>query len=110
MRIEITSKAVAVTETMKERIDACFDKLARHDIDLIGPHIIITQEGQEFHVEATTNSSVGHLFAKAHSEDLYTAITQLGQRLERQVNKQIDKETSRRHDRTAAVMEADIVE
>lgn len=108
MRIEITSKAIAVTESMETRIEACFDKLTRHDIDLIGPHIIITQEGKEFQVEATTNSSVGHLFAKAHSEDLYTAINQLTQRLERQVNKHVDKETRRRHDRTAAVMETDV--
>ncbi|QIZ75549.1 ribosome hibernation-promoting factor, HPF/YfiA family [Ferrimonas lipolytica] len=108
MRIEITSKSVAVTESMETHIDSCFEKLARHDIDLIGPHIIITQEGKEFQVEATTNSSVGHLFAKANAEDLYAAINQLGQRLERQVNKLVDKATSRRHDRTAAVIDADI--
>ncbi len=108
MRIEITSKSIAVTESMESRIEACFDKLTRHDVDLIGPHLIITQEGAEFQVEATTNSSAGQLFAKACHEDLYTAINLLGQRLERQLNKQTDKHTARRHDRTAAVLSPDI--
>ncbi|WP_028117931.1 ribosome hibernation-promoting factor, HPF/YfiA family [Ferrimonas senticii] len=107
MRIEITSKTVAVTESMEVRIQACFDKLLRHDIDLIGPHLIITQEGKEFSVEATTNSTVGQLFAKAQSEDLYVALNQLSSKLERQLNKAVDKETARRHDRTGDIVHAE---
>ncbi|SHI27540.1 ribosome hibernation-promoting factor, HPF/YfiA family [Ferrimonas marina] len=103
MRIEITSKSVAITTPMQNRVQACIDKLLRHNIDVIKPHVIITTEGKVFQVEANVNTNVGQLFASGQHEDLYVAINQMGNKLERQLNKLTHKETARRHDRTMAV-------
>ncbi len=103
MHVEITSKSVAITTPMKNRVQDCIDKLLRHNIDLITSHAIITQEGKQFHIEAKVNTNVGQLFASDQHDDLYVAINKMGQKLERQLNKVTHKETARRHDRTNVV-------
>ncbi|GAA4897471.1 ribosome hibernation-promoting factor, HPF/YfiA family [Ferrimonas pelagia] len=100
MRIEITSKSVAITTPMQNRVKACLDKLIRHNVDIIKPHVIITMEGKAFQIEAKVNTNVGQLFASGQHEDLYVAINQMGQKLERQLNKVTHKEAARRHDHT----------
>ncbi|MBY5993462.1 ribosome hibernation-promoting factor, HPF/YfiA family [Ferrimonas balearica] len=100
MRIEITSKPVSVTDSIRHRVQAKFEKLARHDIPLLNPHVMIGKEGQEYQVEATVAIPSGQLVATGQHTDMYVAINQMGQKLERQLNKQSAKETARRHDRT----------
>ncbi|MNF43950.1 Ribosome-associated inhibitor A [compost metagenome] len=47
-------------------------------------------------VEATAGIPNGKLFAQAEHEDLYAAITDLGQKLERQLTRHIEKPIARR--------------
>lgn len=100
MRIEITSKPVEVTESIRYRVAQKFEKLSRYEIPLLKPHVMITREGQEYQVEAVAQVPSGKLVATGHHEDLYTAINQMGQKLERQLNKLCAKAEARRHDRT----------
>ncbi|SDI99163.1 SSU ribosomal protein S30P /sigma 54 modulation protein [Ferrimonas sediminum] len=103
MRIEITSKQLTVTDPIRERIESRFEKLERHEVNLITPHVIITQEGPEFQIEASMGIPSGKLFAKASHENLYNAINQMGQRLERQLNRHTHKDQSKRHIKPAAI-------
>ncbi|WP_417348205.1 ribosome hibernation-promoting factor, HPF/YfiA family [Ferrimonas sp.] len=103
MRIEITSKHLTVTDPIRERIESRFEKLNRHDVDLISPHVIITQEGNDFQIEASMGVPSGKLFAKASHENLYNAINQMGQKLERQLNRHAHKDQAKRHVKPAAV-------
>ncbi|GLS82534.1 ribosome hibernation-promoting factor, HPF/YfiA family [Paraferrimonas haliotis] len=97
--INITSKQFNVTDSIRERLNSRFEKLAKHEVPLNTPHVIITQERQQFKIEATVNIANGKLFAQAKAEDLYVAITALGQKLERQLNKQTHKAESSRRQR-----------
>ena len=49
-----------------------------------------------FIIEATAGIPNGKLFAQAEHEDLYAAITELGQKLERQLTRHIEKPIARR--------------
>ncbi|MBW3165255.1 ribosome hibernation-promoting factor, HPF/YfiA family [Ferrimonas balearica] len=103
MRIEITSKPVSVTDSIRHRVHAKFEKLARHDVPLLNPHVMIDKEGQEYQVEATVAVPSGQLVATGQHQDMHVAINQMGQKLERQLVKLAAKETARRHDRTNQV-------
>lgn len=99
MLIEITSKIIDVTPTIRERIQSRFEKLERLQVPLITPHVIIAKEGQQFIIEATAGVPNGKLFAEAEHEDLYAAVTLLGQKLERQLLRHTSRPASHRNDR-----------
>ena len=96
MMIDITSKAIEVTPAIRERIDSRFAKLERLQVPLITPQVIVTKEGLEFVIEAHVGIPNGQLFAEARHEDLYAAVTQLGQKLERQLTRYASKPDAHR--------------
>lgn len=91
MLIDVTSKVIEITPTIRERIESRFEKLERLQVPLIAPHVTITKEGQQFIVEAGAGIPSGKLFAQAEHEDLYAAVTTLGQKLERQLTRHLAK-------------------
>ena len=95
--LNITSKQLEVTASIRERIEGRFEKLSRHDVQLINPHVIITQEKQLFKIEASVGLACGDLFAQAKSQNLYAAITAMGQKLEKQLNRLTHKPQAQRH-------------
>ncbi|PJG57581.1 ribosome hibernation-promoting factor, HPF/YfiA family [Aeromonas cavernicola] len=96
MRIEITSKIIDITPTIRERIESRFDKLERLQVPLITPHVIVSKEKLTFMIEASVSIPNGKLFAQAEHEDMYAAINELGQKLERQLNRYTAKPLARR--------------
>ncbi|MCE0555985.1 MULTISPECIES: ribosome-associated translation inhibitor RaiA [unclassified Motilimonas] len=96
MTIEITSKHMAITTPMREKISARYDRLEKMQLPLIKPHFIITQEPKGFKIEASIGIPNGDLFATATHDDLYCAINKLGQKLEKQLHKHVDKPNAQR--------------
>ncbi|WP_341503294.1 ribosome-associated translation inhibitor RaiA [Gallaecimonas sp. GXIMD4217] len=96
MPVEITSKTFTVTAPLKDRIQSRFDKLKKLQVPLINPHVIVKKEGDQFHIEATVGIPQGDLFAEAQHEDMYTAVNNLGQKLERQLKSQKEKPVAHR--------------
>ncbi|RJG51280.1 ribosome hibernation-promoting factor, HPF/YfiA family [Motilimonas pumila] len=105
MTVEITSKHVTITTPMREKVQARFDKLEKHQLPLIKPHFIITQEPKGFKIEGVIGVPNGKLFATANDADLYKAINALGQKLEKQLIKHIDKPEAKRHIKQAQAPE-----
>lgn len=91
MRIEITSKQITITDTMRTKVEERFEKLEKLQVPLIKPHCIITKEPKGVKIEANIGVPNGKVFAHAEHDDLYTAIGQLFQKIERQLNKYIHK-------------------
>ncbi|ART79696.1 ribosome hibernation-promoting factor, HPF/YfiA family [Oceanisphaera avium] len=96
MSITITSTVIDISPAIRERIESRFAKLARRQVDLITPHVIINKEGLKYQVEATAGVRNDTLFAKAEDDNLYAAIKDLGQKLERQLNRYADKPLAQR--------------
>ncbi|QSX34730.1 ribosome-associated translation inhibitor RaiA [Shewanella avicenniae] len=93
--LKITSKEFNVTDAIRNRIESRLEKLNRHDVDLINPHIIIITDGPMFKIESSIKLTNGQLFAQAKHQNLYTAINALGQKLEKQLNRVTHKSTKR---------------
>jgi len=96
MRIEITSKQIAITDTMRTKVEERFKKLEKLQVSLINPHFIITKEPKGVKIEGAIGVPNGKVFAHAIHDDLYAAITQLFQKIERQLNKHIHKDEADR--------------
>ncbi|MCL1090016.1 ribosome-associated translation inhibitor RaiA [Shewanella profunda] len=94
--LKITSKQLEVTAPIRERIESRFEKLSRHDVQLINPHVIITEEKPGFKIEASVGIPNGELFAQAKHDNLYKAITAMGQKLEKQLNRLTHKPEAQR--------------
>lgn len=104
MRIEITSKQMEITDAIRSRVESRFEKLSRFDVPLIKPHVIITEEPKSFKIEANITIPNNQLFAEAEHSDLYAAINQLGQKLERQLNRSLKKPVAQRNTRNGKTM------
>lgn len=104
MSITITSTAIDISPAIRERIESRFEKLSRRQVDLITPHVIINKEGLKYQVEATAGVRNDTLFAKAEDDNLYAAIKDLGQKLERQLNRYADKPLAQRAHATQPAM------
>jgi len=96
MRIEITSKQITITDSMRSKIEERFEKLEKLQIPLINPHCIITKEHKNIKIEITIGVAHGKVFAHAAHADLYVAIGQLFHKIERQLNKYTRKPESAR--------------
>lgn len=97
MKINITGKNIDITSAIREHIEGKFKKLEKWQVDLIGCQCSFSEEpNKQKKFEATVSIPKGQLVASAHHEDLYTAINEVEQKLERQLNKLRHKPEARR--------------
>ena len=97
MLIEITSKIIDVTPSIREYVASRFEKLERMQVPMISPHVYVGKEGEHYVIEAKIQIPFGKLFAEAEHEDLYAAINALEQKLERQIIRHIHRPDARRN-------------
>lgn len=96
MVIDITSKQMDITPAIRSHIEDRLKKLEKWHVQLITPHIVLSKEPKTFIVDATINTPSGQLIATAKNEDMYLAINELVNKLERQLNKIQHKGEARR--------------
>ncbi|MBK4366498.1 ribosome-associated translation inhibitor RaiA [Enterobacter hormaechei] len=108
MTMNITSKQMEITPAIRQYVADRLAKLDKWQTHLINPHIILSKEPQGFVADATINTPNGHLVASAKHEDMYTAINDLINKLERQLNKVQHKGEARRA--TTSVKDASFAE
>ena len=98
--IVISSKDIPVSNPIRERIESRFQRLERMNVPLITPHVTIIKERQGTAIEASVTIPNGKLFAQSNHEDLYAAITDMGQKLERQLKRYAHKPHAHRSSRS----------
>ncbi|PSV99991.1 ribosome hibernation-promoting factor, HPF/YfiA family [Photobacterium lipolyticum] len=97
MTVEITGKNIDITPAIRERIEFKFKKLEKFQVPLISKHAVISKEpSRKFKIEASAAIPGGKIVASAEHDDMYGAITELYQKLERQLKKQTQKPAARR--------------
>ncbi|MBU0654956.1 MAG: ribosome-associated translation inhibitor RaiA [Gammaproteobacteria bacterium] len=104
MQLEITGHHLEVTDSMSTYIREKSDRLRRHFDQVMNIHFILEVEKQRHKAEATLHVSGNHIFADAHSDDMYAAIDSLTDKLDRQIVKH--KEKLKSHHRQEAVQVA----
>ncbi|EKO3491154.1 ribosome-associated translation inhibitor RaiA [Vibrio fluvialis] len=100
MQMNITGKNIEITSAIRNHIESKFKKLEKWQVDIIGCQASFSEEpNKQKKFEATVIIPKGQLIASAVHDDLYAAINEVEQKLERQLNKLRHKPEARRTDK-----------
>lgn len=92
MDINFTGHHVEVTKALKTFTEEKFEKLGRHHDRITAINVVFNVEKLAQIAEATIFIAKGELHARAESEDMYTAIDELMDKLDRQLIKHKEKQ------------------
>jgi len=96
MQINITGHHVELTPALREFVEKKFSKLERFFDQIISVQVILTVDKLRQIAESDIKVAGGDVHASAESEDMYSSIDQLMDKLERQLIKHKEK-TQARH-------------
>lgn len=96
MQVSVTGRHVEVTEAMKQHVEDKISKIKRHFDHVTDVHVILTVEKLEQKAEATVQISGAKLFADDVQEDMYQAIDNMVDKLDRQIIKHKEKTQAHR--------------
>ncbi|MGD8112004.1 ribosome hibernation-promoting factor, HPF/YfiA family [Vibrio sp. TRT 21S02] len=100
MKVNITGKKIEITSAIRTHIESKFKKLEKWQIDIISCQATFSEEpNKQKKIEAVITVPKGQLVASAVHEDLYAAVNEVEQKLERQLNKLSHKSEARRADK-----------
>ena len=97
MQLNITGHHVDLTESLHDFIRQKFAKLRRHYDHITQVHVVISVEKLQHLAEATAHVTGAELFANAEATDMYNAIDQLVDKLDRQLIKHKEKVQAHHH-------------
>jgi len=96
MQINISGHHIDVTSAMNDYVNNKLKKLSRHHDRITSINVILSVDKLKQKAEATVHVSGKDLFADAQSDDMYTAIDLLSDKLDRQLIKHKEKTRSHR--------------
>ncbi|MDA0705468.1 MAG: ribosome-associated translation inhibitor RaiA [Proteobacteria bacterium] len=91
MQLNVSGHHIEVTESLRGYVESKIEKIERH-FDLVSDvHCILTVEKLRHKAEATVNLNGDTIYADAVEEDMYAAIDDLIDKLDRRVRKHKEK-------------------
>jgi putative sigma-54 modulation protein len=87
MQLTITGHHIDVTDSMQQYVKEKTDKLTRHFDQVLTIQVILEVQKLTHKAEANLHVSGNHLFADATSNDMYSSIDLLVEKLDRQIMK-----------------------
>ncbi|SHO55232.1 ribosome hibernation-promoting factor, HPF/YfiA family [Vibrio quintilis] len=103
MKVNIIGKNIEVTSAIRDHIEGKMKKLEKWQVDIIGCQTSFQEEpNKKKKFEAVISIPKGQLIASAVHEDLYAAVNEVEQKLERQLNKLRHKPEARRGEKISA--------
>ena len=96
MQLNITGHQIDLTDSLQLYVREKFQKLERHSARITQVHVVLNIENLAHQAEATAHVPGAELFANADASDMYPAIDQLVDKLDRQLLKHKEK-TAARH-------------
>lgn len=91
MRVEITSKSLDLTDSMRDHVDRRLVKIEKYFDGILDCHVIVRVERFIHRVEITLHGRGFDLFSEGSAEDFYAAFDSAAERMERQVRKLKEK-------------------
>lgn len=91
MQINISGHHVELTTPLKNYVHSKLEKLEKHNDRITSTNVILTVEKLVQKAEANIHVGGKDLFANSESEDMYTAIDTLADKLDRQLIKHKEK-------------------
>lgn len=96
MQVSITGRHLEVTDSLKAHVEDKISKLKRHFDHVVDVHVILEVEKMQQKAEATVQISGATLFAEDHQDDMYVAIDNMVDKLDRQIIKHKEKISAHR--------------
>ena len=87
MNLHLTGHHVEITPAIREYVVSKLSKISRHFDHVIDVNVIMTVEKLDQKIEATVHLSGKDIHVQAHDGDMYAAIDELIDKLDRQVIK-----------------------
>ena len=91
MQIELTGHHLDITPAIRNFVNEKFKRLERHFDHVINTHVVLTVEKVRHQAEASMLVSRNKIFANATADDMYVAIDELINKLDRQIVKHKEK-------------------
>lgn len=95
MQMTISGHHLEITDSIKDYVTSKLNRLEKHSDQITSTSVILSVDKLIQQAEATVHVSGAELFANAQNEDLYAAIDQLVDKLDRQLIKQKEKARGR---------------
>ncbi|MEQ1546027.1 ribosome-associated translation inhibitor RaiA [Methyloglobulus sp.] len=96
MQVITTGHHLEITDSLRTHVNSRFEKLARHFDNVTDVHVILSVEKLIQKAEATVHINGATVFAEDHQEDMYSAIDDMVDKLDRQITKHKEKVGSHR--------------
>jgi putative sigma-54 modulation protein len=96
MQVSITGRHLEVTDSLKAHVEDKISKLKRHFDHVTHVHVILEVDKMQQRAEATVQISGATLFAEDHQDDMYVAIDNMVDKLDRQILKHKEKISAHR--------------
>lgn len=97
MKINISGHHVEITESLQAYVDEKMSRLSRHFDNITNGQVTLTVVKERMTAEATIHVAGADLHASAENDDMYAAIDQMTDKLDRQVLKHKEKLVDRQH-------------
>lgn len=91
MNLNITGHHIEVTPAIRDYVKQKMDRITRHFDHVIDVNVIMTVEKLKQKVEASVHMSGKDLFVQSEDGDMYAAIDNLADKLDRQILKHKEK-------------------
>ena len=91
MQLNISGHHLEITDSIKDYVISKLSRLEKHNDKITSTSVILSVDKLVQQAEATVHVSGAELFANAQHEDLYAAIDQLTDKLDRQLIKHKEK-------------------
>jgi putative sigma-54 modulation protein len=96
MQIIVTGHHLEITDSLKTHVNSKLEKISRHFDNVTDVHVILSIEKLMQKAEATVHINGATMFAEDRQEDMYCAIDDMVDKLDRQITKHKEKQTSHR--------------
>ena len=91
MRIELTGHHMEITPALKKVATEKLEKLEHHGCNITSMHVVFRVEKLSHIAEATMHITKGEIHAHAESDNMYTTLDLLEEKLNRQLIKHKEK-------------------
>ncbi len=100
MNLNLTGRHLEITPAIRAHVLDKLDKIKRHFDHVIDVNVVLSVEKLQQKAEANVHLSGKTIFVECDDANLYVAIDNLTEKLDRQILKHKEKFAARRHDET----------
>lgn len=100
MNLNLSGHHLEITPAIREHVVNKIEKIKRHFDNLIDVNVVLSVEKLKQKAEANVHLSGKTIFVECDDTNLYVAIDNLIEKLDRQIIKHKEKHAARRHDET----------